>query len=189
MQAVTFQLKSYPWVFDIVPAIPVCGYGDRVTHYLIPDGHGNWISTNPKIDAQNMAIANKEHQGKLLAVMRLLKYWNNRTHKPRLPSYYFETLVIQTFRHAAPIKSDPEALEYFFHNVSIYLMSSCPDPKSLGGNLDNGISRENKEKVAKALKTAAQQVRYAIMAEAENDPKKAISWWRKIFGTKFPSYG
>jgi hypothetical protein len=181
MQAVTFQLKSYPWVFDIVPAIPVYGYDDHVTHYLIPDGHGNWIRTNPKIDAKNMATANKEHQGKLLAIVRLLKYWNNRTHKPRLPSYYFETLVIQTFRYAAPIKSDAEALEYFFRHASTHLMGSCPDPKNLGGNLDSGISWENKEKVAKAFRTAAQQVRYAIMA--------AISWWRKIFGTKFPSYG
>jgi chemotaxis protein histidine kinase CheA len=188
MQAVTFQLKSYPWIFDIVPAIPVYSR-DRVTHYLIPDGHGDWIRTNPKIDAKNMATANKTQQGKLLAIMRLLKYWNNRTHKPRLPSYYFETIVIQTFRHAAPIKSDTEALQYFFNNASTYLMASCPDPKNLGDNLDRDISRETKQKITKALKTAAQQVGYAIRAESKNDPKLAISWWCKIFGREFPTYG
>lgn len=189
MQAVTFKLKSHPWKFDIVPAIPVYDHGNRISHYLIPDGHGNWIRTNPKIDAKNIATANKVQQGELLAVIRLLKYWNNRTHKPQLPSYYFETIVLQTFRHAAPIKSYSEALQYFFRHANGYLMSSCPDPKNLGGNLDNGISWETKDKISKAFRNAAQQISYAIMAESKSDPKLAIYWWRKVFGTEFPSYG
>jgi hypothetical protein len=189
MQAVTFKLKSHPWTFDIVPAVPAYGYGDRITHYLIPDGRGNWMPTNPKIDAKNVATANKEQQGELLAVIRLLKYWNNRIHKPRLSSYYFETIVIQTFRYAAPIKSYPEALQYFFSHASGYLMSSCPDPKNLGDNLDKGINWETKNKVITAFRNAAQQIGYAIMAESKNDPKLAIHWWRKVFGTEFPSYG
>jgi hypothetical protein len=189
MQSVTLKLKSHDWTFDIVPAIPVYGYGDRITHYLIPDGHGNWIATNPKIDAKNMATANKDQQGELLAVMRLLKYWNNRTHKPRLSSYYFETIVIHTFRHAAPMKSYPEAFQYFFNHASSYLMVSCPDPKNLGDNLDNGISWDTKEKVMKAFSNAAKHASHAIVAESENNPETAIYWWRKIFGTEFPPYG
>ena len=40
--AVTLNLTSRPWVFDIVPALEV---GDPVKHYLIPNGKGTWMRT------------------------------------------------------------------------------------------------------------------------------------------------
>jgi hypothetical protein len=48
-EAVTLQLKSYEWNYDIIP----CFYAND-DFYLIPDGNGNWKKTDPRIDAQRM---------------------------------------------------------------------------------------------------------------------------------------
>lgn len=189
MQAVTLNLKSHPWIFDIVPAIPIYNYQDKATHFLIPDGYGNWIRTNPKIDAQSLTSVNAKHKGELLPVLRLLKYWNKRKHKPSLSSYYFETLVVQTFQYAPEITSYPAALEYFFHHCSSYIMSSCLDPKRLGEALDANVSWDTKQKILKALKNAASHASHAMMAESKNDQKTAIYWWKKVFGSEFSNYG
>lgn len=189
MQAVTLNIKSQPWTFDIVPAIPIYDYRNKVTHFLIPDGYGNWIRTNPKIDAESITSANIKHKGRLLSILRLLKYWNERRHKPILMSYYFETLVVQTFQYASEITNIPAALEYFFQNCNFYLMSSCPDPKKLGEALDIDVSSNIKQSISKALRNAASHARHAIAAESKNDQKTAIYWWKKVFGLEFPNYG
>lgn len=189
MQAVTLNLKSQPWTFDIVPAIPIYDYRDKVTHFLIPDGYGNWIRTNPKIDAESITSANIKQKGRLLPILRLLKYWNGRRHKPILMSYYFETLVVQTFQYAPEITNIPAALEYFFQNCNFYLMSSCPDPKRLGEALDVDVDSNTKQSISNALRNAASHARHAIAAESKNDQKTAIYWWKKVFGSEFPIYG
>jgi len=132
-QAVTLNLKSYPWVFDIVPAVAIADHAGKTIYYLIPDGDGKWIRTDPRKDSTNMTATNVQHGGNLLPVMRLLKYWNNRTgNKSRLPSYYFETLVIRTFQNTQMIRSLQQGIKYFFDNSRAHLNSFCPDPKGFG---------------------------------------------------------
>lgn len=189
MQAVTLNLKSYPWVFDIVPAVPVVDFYGNITHYLIPDGLGDWIRTDPRIDARNITDVSIKHPGKFLPTIRLLKYWNFRTHKPRLPSYYFETLVIQVFQYASQINDFPQAVKYFFDSCPYYLRRCCPDPKGLGPNLDAGVDFNTKEKVMAAMLEASTWARYALMYEAQSSNSDAIYWWQQVFGSQFPTYG
>lgn len=189
MQAVTLNLKSYAWTFDIVPAVPVVNTFDEIDYYLIPDGWGNWIRTDPRIDSKNITEVNLKHLGRFLPTIRLLKYWNFRTHKPRLSSYYFETLAIQTFQYSSIITDFPQALKYFFDNCPSYLRMSCPDPKGLGANLDAGMDTTTKEKVGKAMSEAATFAGYALMYESQSKINDAIYWWQRIFGSEFPIYG
>lgn len=189
MQAVTLNLKSYPWVFDIVPAVPVVGIYGQTIYYLIPDGLGNWIRTDPRIDARSITEVSVKHHGKFLPTIRLLKYWNFRTHKPRLSSYYFETLVINTFRYASQINDFPQAVKYFFDNCPYYLSTSCPDPKGLEPNLDVGVDSNTKQKVLQAMSDAATWAGYALMYEAQLKNSDAIYWWQRVFGSQFPTYG
>ncbi len=188
LQAVTLNLVSYPWVFDIVPSVPIAD-GTRIIHYLVPNGSGDWIRTDPRIDSQNVTKVNTQHKGEFLPVIRLLKYWNNRTHKPVLKSYHFETLAIKVFSSAAPIQNYQQAIKYFFDMCPAYLLSPCLDPKGLGPNLDANVPYETKQKVAEAMKEAAQFASYAIMYEGQSNPKDAIYWWGRVFGSEFPSYG
>jgi hypothetical protein len=189
MQAVTLNLKSYTWVFDIVPAVPVSDYYGNTIHYLIPDGVGKWIQTDPRIDSKNIMEVNTRHNGNFLPTIRLLKSWNGRTHKPRLSSYYFETLAIKVFQSASVISSFSRAVQYFFDNCGTYLLNPCPDPKGLGDNLDAGFDLFTKHKVNAAIQEASTFASYAMMYEAQGNQEKAIYWWGRIFGTEFPIYG
>ena len=188
MQAVTLQLKSYVWNFDIVPAVPI-GDGTATIYYLIPDGHGEWIRTDPRIDQANITRVNGQHKGEFVRVVRLLKYWNRRTQKPRLPSYYFETLALRAFDNATPIVEYPTAIKRFLDYAPTYLILDCPDPKGLGQSLDAQIDWETKSKVKTAMAEAAQSASYALMYKQQDKDKEAIYWWGQVFGGEFPNYG
>ena len=189
MQAVTLDLLSYSWTFDIVPAVPINDGLGGTAYYLIPNGYGDWIATDPRIDDTNTTTRNRQHSGNFLPTMRLLKYWNNRQHKPRLGSYYFETLALKVFASAPLITSFPQALKYFFDYCPIYLQGTCPDPKNLGPALDAHVDWSMKQKVVAALNDAATHAGYALTYEQLSNHSDAIYWWGKVFGSEFPTYG
>jgi hypothetical protein len=189
-QAVTLSLQSYPWVFDIVAAALVDTGRGRTDHYLIPDGAGNWIATDPRIDAENITQTNNWHKGLFLPTLRLLKYWNRRTHKPRLSSYYFESLAIKVFSYSLPrISEFPSAISYFFSNCPNLLFSTFPDPKKLGSPLDSGLDWATKQKVSEAMKEAETHAGSALSYESRLQFREAIGYWKRVFDQEFPDYG
>lgn len=189
LQAVTLNLVSYDWVFDVVPAVPIGGTGANPTYYLIPDGRANWIATDPRIDATNITDLNQSRNGQFLPLIRLLKYWNGRTHKPVLPSYYFENLARNVFLGISTIANSPSGLQQFFSWAPQHLICSCPDPKRLGPYLDAGIDMATKQKVSAAMQEAAKYTSYALTYEGQSNHKDAITCWGYVFGSEFPSYG
>ncbi len=189
MQAVVLNLVSYSWSFDIVPAVPIGDALGNTVYYLIPNGTGEWIRTDPRIDAGNVTRVNTQHNGQFLPTVRLLKYWNRRTHKPRLASYYFETLAIKVFDYTLQIEDFPRAVTYFFNSCPTYLRLPCQDPKRLGPNLGADVDWETKNKVSQAMSTAAEYAKCALMREEQSKHEDAIYWWQRIFGPEFPNYG
>lgn len=187
--AVTLKLRSYSWVFDIVPALAVTSSAGKTSYYLIPDDKGDWIRTDPGVDQRNITRLNTAHGGMLVPTIRLLKYWNFRRHKPRLGSYYFETLVLNVFERARCIEDYPQAVEYFFRNYSTALRQPCPDPKRLGPDLDARMDRGTKRRVASAMKDAGEQAKQALIAARAGRDKDAFAYWRRVFGSEFPKYG
>ena len=189
-QAVRFKLKSYSWVFDIVPAVGISNVnGPGTNYYLIPDGSGDWIRTDPRVDRNNMNHAVTRHGSLFRPLVRLLKYWNQRAGKPTLTSYYFETLVLNVFEYAPAIDTLPKAIHYFFNNCYGYLMSSCPDPKGLGPALDRNIDADTKNKVSNAMLDGSVRSKLALEKASEGNVKEAIEWWVRVFGSGFPAYG
>ena len=188
-QAVTLKLSTRTWAFDLVPSVAVARSDGTTAYFLIPDGAGNWIRTDPRIDDANTTRCNGQHGGLFLPTIRLLKYWNRRVHKPRLRPYYFETLAINTFSNVATISSFPAAVRHFFDVGPAYLQSSCADPKGLGPALDSDIDRETKNKVYTAMADAAKKAAAAIASERREQHREAIALWGQIFGPGFPSYG
>jgi hypothetical protein len=83
----------------------------------------------------------------------------------------------------------PQAIKYFFDRGPAHLLSSCPDPKGLGPALDMHVDLETKLKVRAAMLEASKFANYALLCERLLRPKEAISWWGRIFGPEFPSYG
>ncbi len=182
-EAATLQLKSYTWNFDIVP----CFYTvDDV--YLIPDGSGNWKKTDPRVDNERTTEINQKHKGKLLDVIRLMKYWNERKVTIRISSYMLECMILSVYE-----KLDEKAnywvdweLRDLFNALSNDIYYSVPDPKGLQGDL-NTFSWADRNKISSALTSAYRKAKEASSLE-RTDQKAAINKWREILGSSFPEY-
>lgn len=190
-EAAVLNLSSHSWKFDIVPAFEFPNlFNNDTACYVIPDGRGKWMKTDPRIDAENITGLNQKYDKKFLSFLRLLKYWNNfDLNKPKLNSYYFETLVGIVFgNHTSQIKTFPEAVRYFFKNAPPHLTNSCPDPKGYGPALDSGLEPAIKKRVKDEMSEALFLCEKAIQYEEKQRHREAILLWHIIFGPEFPTY-
>lgn len=84
--------------YDVVP----CFYlkpqntGDS-DFYLIPDGSGGWIRTNPRLDTTICEILQTFHNKVYRKVVKLLKFWNENFLNHKFSSYYIEFAVCREF--------------------------------------------------------------------------------------------
>ena len=180
----TLSLTSYEWVFDIVP----CFYTDTGL-YLIPNGDGNWKPTDPRIDQERVTNENQSKSGRLLQLIRTLKYWNRRNSSYTLGSYLFENMVI----NFSNLKSElSQWIDYdirdFFKYLSSAIWESVNDPKGFQGDL-NSFSFVEKQSISQKAVWAYRKTNEAIEAEEdEEDVEKSINIWKQIFGNDFPKY-
>lgn len=191
-QAVTLRLKTQSWNFDLVPALPVIKSTNGtvvVSHYLIPNGTGGWMATDPRKNAADTTRVNVRQANLFLPTVRLIKYWNGRGGKPKLGSFYIETLATKIFATAPVMTSIPQAVEYFFRNCSPHLYSTCLSPTGHGKNLDADCDWATKHKVATAMAQAAKNASLALNCTDVGNTKHAFAHWRRVFGTGFSSYG
>lgn len=187
MHVVNVDLSSTPWAFDIAPAIPIrLESGDLV--FAIPNGRAQWSLTDPRLDAARIDRCNAAHGGLLRPTIRLIKYWNRRTHKPVLGSYHLETLVLNLFDGAPPSLSVPDYLARFFANIEPHLMAACPDPKRLGPALDRDVNLATKARYRFAVRKTSQAVQRALALDRRGHSMAAKTTWRAVFGNEFPIY-
>lgn len=184
-EAATLKLKSYSWNFDIVP----CFYCDG-DFYLIPDGKGNWKKTDPRIDNKRVSDINQVHDGHVLELVRLVKYWNRRRITTTVGSYLLECMILNRYENKA--KADNWWIDAEFRDTMYYLSSviygAVNDPKGIQGDL-NTFSFEDRVKISSAMQTAYEKSRDAFNLEVNNkDQKASINKWREVFGTSFPAY-
>jgi len=183
-ESATLLLNSYEWNFDIVPSF----YTDQ-GFYLIPNGQGKWKATNPKIDQDNVSTINQKHNGKILQIIRILKYWQKRGTMPTISSYLFETIILTYF------ESQSEITDYIDFNLSDFwkylednIYSNFPDPKGFQGELNN-LDIDTKQKISKLSKLSYDRAVEAIRFKTnDKDMKKSINKWKEIFGDEFPKY-
>ena len=69
----------------------------RDIRYLIPDGNGYWKKTDPRIDKERTTRINQNHDGNILQIIRILKYWNRRATMPTMSSYLLETMILNYY--------------------------------------------------------------------------------------------
>lgn len=183
-EAATLKLTSYEWVFDIVP----CFYTDTGL-YLIPDGAGNWKPTDPRVDQTRVTEANQNKEGRLLQLIRILKYWNRRNSTYTIGSYLFENLVINYSNSKTELSQWIDYdIKNFFSYLSTAIWNTVNDPKGFQGDL-NDFSYIEKSSISQKAEWAYNKAIEAINAEVEGkDTQKSINKWREIFGNDFPQY-
>jgi hypothetical protein len=184
-EAATLSLISYEWVFDIVP----CFYTDTDL-YLIPDGTGDWKSTDPRIDQSRVTSANQSKDGRTLQLIRALKFWNRRNSTHTIGSYLFENIVINYANSKTELS---QWIDYdirsFFQYLSSTICNTVNDPKGFQGDL-NYFNYSEKLAISQKADWAYEKANEAVKAEVdEKDVQKSINKWREIFGPDFPTYG
>lgn len=186
-QAVNVWLDSYGMGIDIVPCFHIVPRDGGRDFYYIPQGGDShqWISTNPKIDAEICDAVDLKHGKKLKAVIRILKHWNEVHNASRLQGYHLETVALNVFyNHPSQIQDHHNALKYFFDNAAPWLQKECADNTKLGGPIDTYLTPENRRltlvKVAEAQQILNTHGSLGLIA-----PNNLISGWRKILGNTF----
>lgn len=183
-EAATLNLQTYEWVFDIVP----CFFTDT-NLYLIPDGNGNWKATDPRIDQKLVTTTNQNYSGRLLQLVRTLKYWNKHNSSHTISSYVFEQIVINFTNSRNELSQWIDFdIRDFYHYLSINIYNAINDPKGIQGDL-NKLSFEQKKALSEKSSWAYTKAKEATNAETqEKDQEKAINKWRELFGNNFPKY-
>ncbi|MFA6072154.1 MAG: hypothetical protein WC810_26615 [Janthinobacterium sp.] len=184
-EAVTLKLSSYEWNFDILPS-----FFTDTEYYLIPDGNGRWKATNPNIDQARTTDTNQKFDGRVLQIIRTLKYWSRYKFGDMLSSYLFEVIIIDYLNNRTSIS---EWIDYTLHDFWAHLAhqiyQSVWDPKNFDGNI-NSLSFDEQRIISRAAQEAHDLSVTAIYAEVTlKDHEASIKSWRKIFGNSFPTYG
>jgi hypothetical protein len=184
-EAVTLDLYSYDWKFDIVPCFK-CRDEDK---YVIPNGKGHWKFTNPRIEQERLTQINQKHDGKVLDTIRLIKYWNRRGKMPTMPSYVLETMTLDFFDS---VSTTSDWIEQRFYEVMCYIKDNIWNPindaKGVEGNI-NTLNYYEKNSIQVRATNDCKKAQDAIIAEtSDNDQHKAINIWKDIFGSDFPKY-
>lgn len=187
-EAATLNLISYDWVFDIVPCFFTSPESDGRNYYIIPDGNGHWKLTDPRIDRDRVKELNTNLDGRVLDIVRMSKYWNQRSTMPSMGSYLLENMLLDHFATAITINKycDIEMIE-IFNQLKTRVYNAVYDPKNIQGDI-NTLSWDEKTKIAARAESDYQKAKEARKLESDGDMKGSIKKWGEIFGPDFPTY-
>jgi hypothetical protein len=182
-------LGNKDWSFDIAPCF-ITAPMNNSDFYLIPDGTGNWKKADPRIDQGRITRINQKHNGKILNIIRVMKYWNARATMPTMSSYLLENIILNHY-DATLFCSDYIDVELpnAFQAICSAIFSTVPDPKGFQVDL-NDIGFDDKFKIHARSGLDKDKAVEARRLELEcQTHKECINKWREIFGGDFPEYG
>lgn len=187
-EAVTLSLKSYEWVYDIVPCFITAPLADGSTFYLIPDGKGNWKATDPRIDKKRMDYINSIQEVSVIEVIRILKYWTKRPTMPTMKSYFLENLILNYYNSGVESSKYidieiPKVLAYIHNNIH----KPLNDPKGFQGDI-NHLTYEERNSIQSKAAVDFKTANEARQLEIGKKIKESIIKWGSIFGSEFPKY-
>ncbi|WP_132941884.1 hypothetical protein [Vibrio crassostreae] len=186
-EAATLKLTSYTWNFDIVPCFLTADDMFGNSYYLIPDGQGNWKKTDPRKDKERTTRVNTARDGNVLKVIRAIKYWSKFKQMPNMGSYLIENMILDYYEtHSATSWVDLEVRDVLFY-ISNAVYNQVQDPKGIQGNI-NCLTYEERSAISAKALGDSQKAQDAYNNENTN-VAYAISKWREIFGSNFPTYG
>jgi hypothetical protein len=190
MEAATLNLKSYSWTFDLVPCFFTQKDWLNRDYYLIPDGNGNWKKTDPRIDRVRVTEINQLHNGNVLNVIRLIKYWNKRPTMPSMSSYLLENMILDFYSTNSYTKASKYVdleIPKLLQHIQDKIFHSVNDPKGIQGNI-NTLNLEEQTKIFTRAYIDYTKALEARKLENEGEHKLSIAKWSEIFGSNFPAY-
>lgn len=188
-EAVTLELNSYEWVYDIVPCFETAPDNFGKTFFLIPDGSGNWKPTDPRIDKNRTTTINGKQQISVLDMIRIMKYWTKRRTAATMGSYFLECMILQYY-DSTTVNSNtyidlelPNLFAYLYHQIH----QTLNDPKGFQGDL-NKLTWDERNSIQERAKLDYNRSVQAREFEKNGKQKESIEKWGEIFGPEFPFY-
>lgn len=177
--AVTLDFTSIK--VDLVPCFPRQGGG-----YLIPNGTGGWIGTNPKYHTQVINNRNTILLNKLKPTIKLTKAWNNANGR-HLRSFHIEMMVESMWREASSIPIWPNAIQQIITTLPSWINSPFPDPWDSSRNIDDYLTFSQRQQVLRMLTQDTAAAEEAERYRLNSEDEKAFERWDVIFRHTFPS--
>lgn len=167
---------------DVTPCFPRRGGG-----YLMPDGRGGWMATNPPYHTELMDRANRDHDWDLKPLIRLIKWWNiaNGHH---LRSFHVE-LMAERIQRDRTMGSYPEEVAYTLRHLQSLVQKTFHDPWSDGARIDGYLSFLNRQKVVNMLRDDAKRAEKAEEYRKAGKTEAAFERWDIVYRQTFPAYG
>lgn len=188
-QAVTFEMTTNEWNFDLVPC-----FHTTTDVYLIPSGKGNyWMKTDPRKDQVLATQVNQQHNGRVLEIIRLMKYWNKQDRKPSIPSsYLLEVMLLNFYKNRSalyePCGSFQQEFEKCLQYIKENIYSHVVDPKEIEGNI-NRLDYDVQNKIHARVTNDLENIKYGNYYESIGEKERAFEYWEKVLGSFFPAYG
>jgi len=180
-QAVTITFTDF--VVDVVPAFNRKGGG-----YLIPNSvQKAWIATNPKTHVDVMIQENKNHNGDLVPIVKMIKGWNKNINNDFV-SFYLELLAIKIFKNIT-ISDFSSGMRFFFDKGREGIKYKVHDPVDYGGQINGLRNCKTVEDAVNRFETAYNRAIKAEQYAKNGNIESAVDEWEKIFGDYFPAYG
>lgn len=188
-EAAVLRLTSRPWDFDILPGFFTAPESSGRTYYVIPNGSGHWKKTDPRRDREWVTSVNQKHEGRVLNIVRVMKFWQRRPTMPWMAPYSFECMVVNNYDGRWDTASDvidseiPKALD----GISSAVHGAILDPKDIQGDL-NSLGLVERLKIAERATSDATKAREARKLDEQGETRRAIAKWQEVFGPCFPDY-
>jgi hypothetical protein len=172
--------------FDVVPCFLLKPDDGSEDFYLVPDGIGGWMRSNPRKDTELCADLQNYHGGTYRKAVRLLKYWNKTQLGDQFQSYYIELVVSKRF---SQLKSEGKKVSYVAQALD-FAFSALRDTYTTVGaatSLVAGAPDVQAPKLTEAqlatLRTDAANAKIAFnQAYNENSAEAAFVTMNAIFG-------
>ncbi|MDF2192611.1 hypothetical protein [Paraflavitalea sp. CAU 1676] len=187
-EAATLKLKTYEWVYDIVPCFQTAPI-DGKTFFLIPNGSGNWKPTDPRIDKERTTTINGKQQVSVLDMIRIMKYWTKRRTAATMGSYFLECMILNYYDSFGTTSSSyidvelPNVFAYVYQQIH----NALNDPKGFQGDL-NCLTLDERNSIQERARLDYNRAKEARQLETDGKQKESIEKWGEIFGSNFPSY-
>jgi hypothetical protein len=186
-EAATLSLKSYDWVFDIVPCFRTQEDDAGKSYYLIPDGEGYWKKTDPSVDRARVQRLTSSRGTMMLGVIRLVKFWNCRPTMPTMGSYLLENMILDYYEtNTCSMFPDLEFAKVVKH-IESAIHNPVWDPKGIQGDL-NTVDWFDRWRISLRCGSDPAQCIDASNLENAKEFKRSIAKWREVFGDSFPEY-
>lgn len=164
--------------YEVAPVFPRKSGG-----YLMPNG-ATWMATDPTEHARLVTSKNKKCDDKFVPFVKMVKGINRESNEAIKPSFLLEVMGLELVLE--PFGRYRDEIRFFLASAADRFVDDWPDPAGLGQNVNAGISKTQRETLARTVRGWLAIAEEALLLENDGKERAAVEKWRKLFGWRMP---